>query len=84
MSEESAEGVAADVARLKDQLERVESEIAELSQDYHEEELQQYIDHLHEYNEIKDVGQMLLGKLAEVQGTTTAQLYQQFDLNLDD
>lgn len=82
--DESAESIAADIQQLKDQLEKVDSEISELSQDYHEDELQLYIDHLHDYNEIKDVGQLLLGKLAEVQGTTTAQLYHQFDLNLDD
>ena len=82
--DESAESIAADIEQLKDQLEKVDSEISELSQDYHEDELQLYIDHLHDYNEIKDVGQLLLGKLAEVQGTTTAQLYHQFDLNLDD
>ena len=30
---------------------------------YSEEELQAHIDKLHEYNEIKDVGQLLIGKL---------------------
>ena len=30
---------------------------------YSEEELQQHIQKLHEYNEIKDVGQLLIGKL---------------------
>jgi len=30
---------------------------------YCEEELQEHIDKLHEYNEIKDVGQLLIGKL---------------------
>ena len=81
---ESAESIAEEIEHLKDQLKNIDSEISELSHDYHEDELQQFIDHLHEYNEIKDVGQLLLGKLAEVQGTTTAQLYHQFDLNLDD
>jgi hypothetical protein len=83
-SQDTAESVAGDIAQLREQLESVESEIAELSVDYCEDELQQYIDHLHEYNEMKDVGQLLLGKLAEVKGTTTAELYRHFQLSLDD
>lgn len=35
---------------------------------YCEDELAQHISQLHEYNDIKDVGQMLLGKLGEQQG----------------
>ena len=81
---ETVEEVARDITQLRQQLENVENEIAELSEDYCEDELQQYIDHLHQYNEMKDVGQLLLGKLAEVQGTTVSELYKQFDLNLDD
>lgn len=81
---DTPEKVAQDVEELRKELESVESEIAELSKDHCEEELQQYIDLLHEYNEIKDVGQLLLGKIAEVQGTTTAELYERFELNLDD
>lgn len=34
-----------------------------LIQRYCEEELQEHIDKLHEYNEIKDVGQLIIGKL---------------------
>lgn len=32
---------------------------------YHVDELEAHISKLHEYNDIKDVGQMLLGKLGE-------------------
>ena len=39
---------------------------------------------LHEYNDIKDIGQMLLGKYAELQGTTTAEMYHEFGLDLKD
>lgn len=51
---------------------------------YSEEELQQHIQKLHEYNEIKDVGQLLIGKLAELNGTTTRAMYQEFGLDLED
>lgn len=70
--------------KLKKELQSVEEEVAVLSRDYSEEELPLYIERLHEYNEIKDVGQLLLGKLAELQGTTTASLYERFGLDRDD
>ena len=39
---------------------------------------------LHEYNEIKDTGQMLLGKCAEIEGTTTREMYKKFEVELND
>jgi len=39
---------------------------------------------LHRYNELKDAGQILLGKLAELESTTTKDEYQKYDLNLED
>ncbi|CAG8716707.1 9796_t:CDS:2, partial [Dentiscutata heterogama] len=39
---------------------------------------------LHEYNAIKDIGQMLFGKCAELDGTTTKEIYERFGLELDD
>lgn len=78
------EDVARDVLKLKSKLETVQREIKDLSEDYHEDELQVHIDKLHEYNEVKDAGQILLGKIAEVQGTTTAAVYERFGLDLAD
>ncbi|KAJ3166388.1 swi5-like zinc finger protein [Geranomyces variabilis] len=43
-----------------------------------------HIKRLHDYNEVKDTGQMLLGKLAEFEGTTTRAMYERFDLGLED
>lgn len=51
---------------------------------YNVEELEKHISLLHEYNEIKDAGQMLLGKLAVIRGVTTKQLYPEYDLELND
>lgn len=52
-----------EIETLKAKLEILDKEIKDLSEEYSEEELQQHIQMLHEYNEIKDVGQLLLGKL---------------------
>lgn len=78
------EAVARDVLKLKNQLEAAQREIRDLSEDYHEDELQAHIDKLHEYNEVKDMGQILLGKIAEVEGTTTAAVYERFGLDFAD
>ncbi|KAL9988710.1 hypothetical protein ACROYT_G003186 [Oculina patagonica] len=73
-----------EIESLEAKLEILNKDIAELSKEYSEEELQLHIQKLHEYNEIKDVGQLLIGKLAEIDGTTTRAMYQEFGLDLDD
>lgn len=42
------------------------------------------IELLHDYNERKDVGQMLLGKIATIEGLRTRDLYPRFGLELQD
>lgn len=39
---------------------------------------------LHQYNEIKDVVQAMLGKLAHIRGLTTSQLYPEYELDPED
>ena len=39
---------------------------------------------LHEYNEIKDVAQQLMGTLNQMRGSLTKELYQEFGLELSD
>ncbi|EDV28126.1 uncharacterized protein TRIADDRAFT_53400 [Trichoplax adhaerens] len=51
---------------------------------YNEEDLALFIDKLHQYNEIKDIGQILLGKLAEVEGVLVKDLYDRFGLDMED
>lgn len=51
------------IQTLEEKLEVLNKEVEELSKEYCEEELQEHIDKLHEYNEIKDVGQLIIGKL---------------------
>ena len=62
----------------------LDQEIHNLSQTYNEDELEMHIKALHDYNEIKDIGQILLGKIAEAENTTTTSLYSRFRLELDD
>ena len=79
-----SEQLARDVEKLKTQLKEIDGNIEELTAcGCCEDELKLHIDALHEYNEIKDVGQMLLGKIAELEGTTTTALYERFGLELD-
>lgn len=78
------EQLTSDVMKLRKRLKEVEGEIAEVAAaGCLEEELQAHINALHEYNEIKDTGQLLLGKIAELEGTTTTSLYERFGLELD-
>ncbi|XP_041029499.1 DNA repair protein SWI5 homolog isoform X2 [Carcharodon carcharias] len=74
-----------DLENLKKKCEDLDRQIAGLIlEGYTLEELDQHIDQLHEYNDIKDVGQLLLGKLAVIRGVTTRELYSEFGLDLED
>ncbi|XP_054612165.1 DNA repair protein SWI5 homolog [Dunckerocampus dactyliophorus] len=74
-----------EVEELERSRRQLDAEIAQLeSEGYKVEELDDHIDMLHEYNDIKDMGQSLLGRLAALRGTTTRDLYSHFGLELDD
>ncbi|KAI0241763.1 hypothetical protein LSAT2_019491 [Lamellibrachia satsuma] len=81
-----------DVASLKEEvaeLEAREGKVAEeiqqlIDEGYREDELETHISKLHDYNEIKDVGQIILGRLAILLRVTTKDIYTMFELNLDD
>ncbi|XP_051268640.1 DNA repair protein SWI5 homolog [Dicentrarchus labrax] len=76
---------AEEVAELERRREQLDTEIAQLeAEGYSVEELEHHIDMLHEYNDIKDIGQSLLGRIAALRGTTTRDLYSHFGLELDD
>ncbi|XP_031225675.1 DNA repair protein SWI5 homolog isoform X2 [Mastomys coucha] len=81
----SEETLTSDIQKLKEKQEMLDKEISQLiAEGYRVIELEQHISLLHEYNDIKDVSQMLLGKLAVTRGVTTKELYPDFDLNLND
>ncbi|XP_025905373.1 DNA repair protein SWI5 homolog [Nothoprocta perdicaria] len=82
---ESEEALQCEIEELKQKDLALDQEIAQfLSEGYSLEELEKHISLLHEYNDIKDAGQMLLGKLAVIRGVTTKQLYPEYDLELSD
>ncbi|NXX94877.1 SWI5 protein, partial [Centropus bengalensis] len=79
------EALQRELEELKQKNQALDQEIAQLlSEGYSLEELEKHISLLHEYNDIKDAGQMLLGKLAVIQGVTTKELYPEYDLELND
>ncbi|KFW65861.1 DNA repair protein SWI5, partial [Pygoscelis adeliae] len=58
------EALLCEIKELKQKDLALDQEIAQLlSEGYSLEELEKHISLLHEYNDIKDAGQMLLGKL---------------------
>ncbi|KAF3821046.1 hypothetical protein GH733_011199 [Mirounga leonina] len=64
----SKDSLHLDIQKLKEKRDLLDKEITQLiSEGYNVDELEDHISQLHEYNDIKDVGQMLLGKLGEQQ-----------------
>ena len=49
-----------------------------------EQQVKALIRQLHQYNEVKDLAQALIGQLANIEGCTTRELYPRFGLNIDD
>ncbi|KAL0480085.1 swi5 [Acrasis kona] len=71
---------------LKKQLNDLEDQIKKVTmkQEKVDREKLLHRELLHEYNEIKDVGQMLLGRLAEMEGVTTRVMYEKYQLDFED
>ncbi|XP_063794566.1 DNA repair protein SWI5 homolog [Pseudophryne corroboree] len=74
-----------EISELKQKEASLDKDIAQLeAEGYHLAELDKHISLLHQYNELKDTGQMLLGRLAFLRGVTTKDLYAEFGMDLDD
>ncbi|XP_045877755.1 DNA repair protein SWI5 homolog [Meles meles] len=79
------ESLHLDIQKMKEKRDLLDKEIVQLiSEGYSVDELEDHISQLHEYNDIKDVGQLLLGKLAVIRGVTTKELYPEFGLDVND
>ncbi|XP_073457084.1 DNA repair protein SWI5 homolog, partial [Aquarana catesbeiana] len=73
------------ISELKEKEASLDKEMAQLqAEGYSLAELDKHISLLHEYNELKDTGQMLLGHVAILRGITTKDLYSEFGLDLED
>ncbi|XP_063900213.1 DNA repair protein SWI5 homolog [Zophobas morio] len=72
-----------DIKIIENELEELDEKINALKSEYDDSELSEYITLLHQYNEIKDVGQLLLGTIAEIKGVTTKKIYEEYDLEVD-
>ncbi|KAM4695827.1 DNA repair protein SWI5 homolog [Rhinophrynus dorsalis] len=82
---ESEDSLERDISELKQKEAALDKEIAELeAEGYSLAELEEHISLLHQYNELKDAGQMLLGRLAVLRGVTTKDLYAEFGMDLED
>ncbi|XP_027410298.1 DNA repair protein SWI5 homolog [Bos indicus x Bos taurus] len=81
----SEDSLQLDIQKLKEKKDMLDKEITQLlSEGYSVDELEDHISQLHEYNDIKDAAQMLLGRLAVIRGVTTKELYPEFGLDMND
>lgn len=63
---------------------KINEELAnELNIEDIEEELKLFIKKLNTYNELKDIGQDLIGKIATFRGTTNKSIHEELDMNDD-
>ncbi|XP_067660705.1 DNA repair protein SWI5 homolog [Haliotis asinina] len=82
---ESEVTLKTDILNLHARLSEVETQVQQLiDEGYRQEELQTHIEKLHEYNEIKDTGQMILGRIATMEAVRTKDLYERYGLELED
>ena len=49
-----------------------------------EQESAAALEKVHRYNDMKDVGQMLLGRVGQLEGKTTKELYEAYGMDPDD
>ncbi|XP_072287640.1 DNA repair protein SWI5 homolog [Pyxicephalus adspersus] len=73
------------ISELSEKEASLDKEIAQLeAQGYSLAELDKHISLLHEYNELKDTGQMLMGRLAVLRGITSKDLYSELGMDVED
>ncbi|XP_021375299.1 DNA repair protein SWI5 homolog isoform X1 [Mizuhopecten yessoensis] len=74
-----------EIQKLVDRTKTVQKDIDNLKNSGHDvTELKKHMDMMHQYNEIKDVGQMVLGRISELDGVRTRDLYSEYGLDIND
>lgn len=72
----------------QEEIAKLQSEIEQMAKEFDgidvEVAVDEHIQKLHDYNDIKDVGQMLFGLCSLREGTTTRSMYERFDMDLND
>ena len=72
-----------DLSSFGETLENVEKELTEYK-DITSKDIDYYLDLLHQYNEVKDTAQELIGHMARLRGTSTKQIYTEMFPEVDD
>ncbi|CAL1280736.1 unnamed protein product [Larinioides sclopetarius] len=81
----SVEDMKKATLKLWQENEDLKKAISELEQQgYEESQLKWYIDKLHEYNEIKDIAQMVMGRIAVIELKTVREVHEDFEMKDDD
>ncbi|KAJ1979369.1 swi5-like zinc finger protein [Dimargaris verticillata] len=76
-----------DIAALRSKVANLTTElqaVADISGTSAESDIDTYITQLHTYNEIKDFAQAILGKCAEIEGTTAKAMHEKFGADFED
>ena len=72
-----------DLSSFGEKLENVEKELTEYK-DITSKDIDYYLDLRHQYNEVKDTAQELIGHMARLRGTSTKQIYTEMFPDVDD
>ena len=70
----------------KEEILRLHREIVEMNKqiEINERNSKESLNKVHEYNDIKDIGQMLLGRLGQLENKTIQQLYEEYNIDVND
>ena len=82
LSEKSC--IEEEISVLKEESAKLEQKLELLSSECSEIDMEDILNRLHEYNDIRDATQILLGKLADFDESPISALYSRFGLNTTD
>ncbi|KAJ1855923.1 swi5-like zinc finger protein [Coemansia sp. RSA 1722] len=88
--DERTKELEAAIRALKDEVAKVQkerdsaAELSGLTSEQARRATDAHITRLHRYNDIKDAGQILFGKLAELRGKTVKEMYKEYGVETSD